>query len=485
MIPLAMNPFFRLCIPLLLLALLVPGALAQEKKKPKSRTLDYAGRRIADLSPDRTIVYKEVGGRELKLHVFLPEGWKPTDRRACFHIIHGGGWAGMDPSRMYPFAADFVKKHGMVGICPEYRLYKADKSVTVFDCVKDARSSVRYVRGHAEELGIDPAKIIVSGASAGGHLAAAAALFDGVDEEGEDTSVSCRPDAMVLYFPVIDTSAEGYGQKKIGDRWKELSPAHNVRAGLPPTITFHGTGDTVTPFQGAQDFHEAMLAAGNSSKLVVTEGGAHGYLMRTQEAYDEAIVAASAFFDSLGWPVGAEWQSLFDGKTLESWHQVGDGEWVVEDGAIVGRTQEKAKLYGLLVSNREYKNVRVRFSFQSLEGNSGFYVRGHVRPPDKAHGLQVEVDPRNFTGGIYESYERGWVSKPDAALVAKAFRHDQWNEMEILADGGHVVTRLNGTKIAELKNDPVTGAGHLIMQMHSGNKMLVRFKDIRVVELDD
>jgi len=179
------------------------------------------------------------------------------------------------------------------------------------------------------------------------------------------------------------------------------------------------------------------------------------------------------------------WKSLFDGETLKGWHHVGDGKWVVEDGAIVGKTQKAAKLYGLLVSDETYRNVRVKFSFKSLEGNSGFYVRGHIKPPDRAHGLQVEVDPRNNTGGIYESYGRAWVSKPDAGKVKAAYKLDQWNEMEILADGGHIVTWLNGTKIAELKNDPVVEPGHLVMQMHSGNKLMVMFKDIRIQTLGE
>ena len=104
---------------------------------------------------------------------------------------------------------------------------------------------------------------------------------------------------MILFLPVIDTSKEGYGNTRIGERWKELSPAHNVRAGLPPTITFHGTGDTTTPFKGAQVFHEAMLKAGNRSELVVNEGGAHGYLMRTQPLFDECLAKSDAFLRSL------------------------------------------------------------------------------------------------------------------------------------------------------------------------------------------
>jgi len=259
---------------------------------------DYINSRLATLEPDKVIVYKKIADRELELRLFLPEGWAATDRRPCFHIIHGGGWAGMDPSRMYPFAADFAKRHGMVGISVQYRLYKPG-TATVFDCVKDARSSVRYVRAHATELGIDPDKIVVSGGSAGGHLSASTALFDEVNEDSDDLTVSCRPDAMILLFPVIDTSKEGYGNEKIGERWQELSPVHHVRPGLPPTLTFHGTGDTVTPFAGAKAFHEAMLAAGNRSELDIHEGGAHGYLMREESLYVDTIEKSVAFLKSL------------------------------------------------------------------------------------------------------------------------------------------------------------------------------------------
>ena len=212
----------------------------------------------------------------------------------------------MEPRRMYPFAADFAKRHGMVGISVQYRLYQPDKSVTVFDCVKDARSSVRYVRAHAAELGIDPDRIVVSGGSAGGHLAVATAMFDEVNEDSDDLSVSCAPNALVLLFPVIDTSAEGYGQAKIGDRWEELSPVHHVRKGLPQTITFHGTGDVTTPFKGAKSFHEQMLALGNRSELVVNEGGVHGYLIRTEPLYEMALEKSAAFLKEVGMLDAAE-----------------------------------------------------------------------------------------------------------------------------------------------------------------------------------
>jgi acetyl esterase len=253
----------------------------------------------AVLKPTRMLPYKKVADQELLLHVFEPEGFKTSDSRSCYLIIHGGGWTGGAPPRMYPFAAHYAKL-GLVGISMQYRLHSKKTGVSVFDCVKDARSAVRYIRGHAMELGIDPQKVIVSGGSAGGHLAAATALFGNVSEDGDDLKVSPIPNALVLLFPVIDTSKEGYGNEKIGDRWQELSPVHHVRPGVPPTIIFHGTGDTVTPFAGAKAFHEAMLKAGNRCELDINEGGVHGYLMRNKALYDDSLSKTDVFLKSLG-----------------------------------------------------------------------------------------------------------------------------------------------------------------------------------------
>lgn len=292
-----MFPFrlFSVMAPVLLGAALA----AAEKPKPQAKPLDHAGQLAANLEPTRVVAYKKVDGRELHLNVFEPKGLKPGDRRACFLTIHGGGWTGLTPRRQYSFADHFAKL-GMVGISVEYRLAKPGSGPSVFDCVRDARFAARYVRAHAAELGIDPQRIVVNGGSAGGHLAAATALFDGVDQPGEDTSVSCTPNALVLFFPVIDTSTDGYGNKKIGPEWRRISPVDCVRPGVPPTILFHGTGDTVTPFKGAQLFHDRMLKAGNRCELVVTEGAVHGYLMRDEKLYQEAVAKTEAFLRALG-----------------------------------------------------------------------------------------------------------------------------------------------------------------------------------------
>lgn len=265
--------------------------------------LDAAENAMPDFKPTRVLTYKTIGNRNLELHVFEPEGFKATDSRPCFVAIHGGGWISGTPAKFYPFAAHFAKR-GYVGISLQYRLASKKKGgASVINCVKDGRSAIRYIRRHAAELGIDPQRIVASGGSAGGHVAAGTALFDGMDEAGDDTQTSCVPNALALYYPVIDTSTEGYGNAICGERWRKLSPAHRVKPGAPPTIIFHGTADKTTPLKGARKFERAMREAGNRCELVVHEGGGHGYMLPKNDPvlFDEAMRRTEEFLKSLGW----------------------------------------------------------------------------------------------------------------------------------------------------------------------------------------
>jgi len=178
----------------------------------------------------------------------------------------------------------------------------------------------------------------------------------------------------------------------------------------------------------------------------------------------------------------ADWKPLMDGKTLTGWHPVGDGKWTVEDGAFVGRANNE-KLYGLLVSDKTFRDFTVRFKFKCLSGDSGFYIRTIIKEPEKANGLQVQVGRiKSGVGGIYESYGRAWVSKPSDELEKSYTKDDEWNEMVIDAQGGNVTVTVNGVKSAELKDDPSRPEGNFALQMHAGCVMDVRFKDIEICE---
>ena len=146
------------------LACLAPATLVAQMEAAKAKARDPVAQIAATLEPSRKVAYKKTGTKERLLHIFESADFKASDQRPCFLFFHGGGWAGGEPRRMYPYADHFAKL-GMVGISVEYRLI-SNKPTTVFDCVQDGRSAVRYVRSHAAELGIDPQKIIVSGGRA-------------------------------------------------------------------------------------------------------------------------------------------------------------------------------------------------------------------------------------------------------------------------------------------------------------------------------
>ncbi|NLF72751.1 MAG: DUF1080 domain-containing protein [Candidatus Anammoximicrobium sp.] len=198
------------------------------------------------------------------------------------------------------------------------------------------------------------------------------------------------------------------------------------------------------------------------------------------------LAFAVAGFLASGWAEAedkkADWKPLMDGKTLTGWHPVGDGKWTVEEGTFVGRANNE-KLYGLLVSDRVFRDFTVRFKFKCLSGDSGFYIRTLIQEPEKANGMQVQVGrTKSGVGGIYESYGRRWVSKPSDELEKSYTRDDEWNEMVIAAHGGDITVSVNGVKSAELKDDPSRPEGHFALQMHAGCVMDVRFKDIEICE---
>ena len=136
---------------------------------------------------------------------------------------------------------------------------------------------MRWVRSHAAELKIDPSKIVASGGSAGGHLAGATAILDGVDDPTDDLHVSPVPAALVLFNPVLDTTETGYGALMIGTNAIDLSLTHHVKPGLPPIILFHGTADHTVPFANAVEFTRRVKAAGGDCRLVPFEGADHGF----------------------------------------------------------------------------------------------------------------------------------------------------------------------------------------------------------------
>lgn len=182
-------------------------------------------------------------------------------------------------------------------------------------------------------------------------------------------------------------------------------------------------------------------------------------------------------------------KSIFNGKDLSGWTKHGTEYWYVDDGELICESGPEEK-YGYLSTNKPYKNFILNLDFKlEANGNSGIFIRSHVGGNDGTtiSGWQVEVAPPDLhTGGIYESTPggRGWIIKPDPK-DEKNLNPTDWNHMRIEAKGDMVTSWLNGKKMVELEDAKIgEGRGSIALQIHSGGGIKVRWKNIKIQELD-
>lgn len=174
---------------------------------------------------------------------------------------------------------------------------------------------------------------------------------------------------------------------------------------------------------------------------------------------------------------------LFNGEDLTGWKIHGTEKWYVEDGNLVCESGPK-KEYGYLSTDKNYKNFILDLKFkQEANGNSGVFIRSTI-DGTKISGWQVEVAPANLhTGGIYESYGRGWLIQPKPE-DEKYLKQGKWNKLKIKAVGDEVTTWLNGHQMVYIKDEKIgKGEGFIALQIHSGGGIKVRWKDLKIKEL--
>ena len=259
---------------------------------------------LVKLEGAKAVQYKQVGETKLFLHVFNPNGHRDSDQRPAIVFFFGGGWNGGTPKQFDPHCR-YLASRGMVAITAEYRVKSRNKT-TPFECVKDGKSAIRWVRENAGKLGVDPRRIAAGGGSAGGHVAAATGNCPGLEEKGENLKISSKPDALVLFNPVYDNSAKGFGHNRVKPRWKEISPMHNIAKGSPPTVVFLGTKDKLIPVSTAKEYEKRLVAVGSRSELHLYKNATHGFFNKGKKGdhYPDTVAKMDDFLNSLGWLKG-------------------------------------------------------------------------------------------------------------------------------------------------------------------------------------
>ena len=176
-------------------------------------------------------------------------------------------------------------------------------------------------------------------------------------------------------------------------------------------------------------------------------------------------------------------KSIFNGKNLDGWKVYGTEKWYVEEGELVCESGPKRE-YGYLATKKKYKNFILELSFyQESDGNSGVFFRSSIEGT-KISGWQVEVAPPGFhSGGIYESYGRGWLIKP-LSKYDDIVKMKSWNKMKIKVVDENVTTWINGKKMINLSDERIGDAnGSIALQIHDGGGIKVRWKDIIIREI--
>lgn len=256
------------------------------------------GGRTADAGiTTKAEVYATRGERNLGIHLHFPEGWNAGDKRPGIIFFFGGGWSNGSPDQFLA-QAEYFASRGMVAARADYRVKSRD-GVTPDECVRDARSAMRWMKKNAPELGIDPEKIISSGGSAGGHLAACLMIEDSVDAADDDLAISTTPAAMILFNPVMTFENPDLLKRLKGreDLARKISPNAHLNKSTPPSLILFGSKDRLIAL--TDPYWQKAETLGVRAERYIAEGKGHGFFNKSPWR-ERTLIAADQFLASLG-----------------------------------------------------------------------------------------------------------------------------------------------------------------------------------------
>ena len=174
---------------------------------------------------------------------------------------------------------------------------------------------------------------------------------------------------------------------------------------------------------------------------------------------------------------------LFNGENLDGWNIHGTELWYVEHGILICESGPD-NAYGYLSTTKYYDDFELSLEFkQEANGNSGVFIRSTVEGTIVS-GWQVEVaPPGNNSGGIYESYGRGWLIKPKKEKD-KALKMGEWNNLKIRVKGDQVISWINGIEMVNFNDEKIgKGEGSIVLQIHDGGGIKVKWKNILLTKI--
>jgi acetyl esterase/lipase len=271
--------------------------------------------------PAHQFTYKQTPQGPLALVVDYPADWKAANRRPAIVFFGGGAWMS-ESIEQFARQAAYLAGRGMVAIRAHYRV-AAVHHTEPNAAVEDARTAVRWIRAHASDLGVDPHRIVAAGGSSGGHVTACTVQCLLNAPAGEDTTISSRPDAMVLFNPILDlVTAIRFrpgpaASPSLVMSWEalqryttliadtvlqsHLSPARHVSRGDPPTLVFFGARDLLL-LQG-RAYVAALVADSVHAELFVADSVSHGFF-NMSPWFERTLYRTDEFLASLGYITG-------------------------------------------------------------------------------------------------------------------------------------------------------------------------------------
>jgi len=251
--------------------------------------------------PGKDFVYKQSAGVPQHVEVYFPPEWKPAGPKVPGVLLfHGGGWVGGDLSQFRPFCA-YLASRGLVAATANYRMLPKGEVTKQADggdlrkrvCVTEAKSAIRWMKQHADELGIDPQRLIVGGGSAGGHISVLATTNPGLDDPDDPKAYDTTVAAYLLFNPAFTAQDR---------RDPEVDVLKHLTTSFPPAILFFGTKDTWK--SGSDAVLKRLKALGNSTaEMWIAEGQIHGFY-REQPWRDLTLIAADRFLVEHGFLKG-------------------------------------------------------------------------------------------------------------------------------------------------------------------------------------